>query len=175
LRLPPKQSIADTEAEIAAADPSYTPATTLADLEPLPQLKNWWNQPGHWGSESTFSGFGVGAKEKITDPNLVKVMLRRAVLEVEALQQAGQYDALKFKRWAIGGQEDLERVLASGTTTEQGAAVAASLAAPEAPEQNSAPATLTLAEAEAVVKSWGSDWMSVALNDETKFVVSIPR
>lgn len=119
-----------------------------------------------------FSGFGVGAKEKITDPNLVKVMLRRAVLEVQALQQAGQYDALKFKRWAIGGQEDLERVLASDTTTEQSAAVAASLAAPEAPEQSSAPVTLTLAEAETVVKSWGSDWMSMALNDETKFVVS---
>ncbi|KAK0388105.1 hypothetical protein NLU13_4349 [Sarocladium strictum] len=170
LKLPPKQTIADTEAEIAAADPTYTPATSMADLEPLPQMKTWWNQPGNWGPESQFSGFGVDSRQKITDPSLVKVMLKRAVLEVQALQQSGQYDALKFKRWAIGGKEELDRVMKGELTPEESATVAAGLQA-ETADQNSTPIVPPLEEAEAAVQSWGIDWMSLTLNDETKFVI----
>jgi hypothetical protein len=143
----------------------------MADLEPLPQMKSWWHQPGNWGPESQFSGFSIGARQKITDPNLVKVMLKRAVIEVQALQQTGQYEALKFKRWAVGGKEDLERVLKGELTANDSAAVAASLSAAETPEQSSTAVLPTLEEAEAAVRAWGTDWMSLTLNDETKFVV----
>ncbi|KAH8179116.1 ribosomal subunit 39S domain-containing protein [Sarocladium implicatum] len=171
LALPPKQSIADTEEEIAAADPSYTPATSIAELETIAPIKSWWQQPGHWDSKNEFSGFGVAARQKITDPGLVKVLLRRAVLEVEALKKTGQYDALKFKRWTVGGKREMKRATVSELTPELAEEVVASLTAEET-EKGSERVALPGAEKTAsLLKTLDGEWLKAALDDETKFVL----
>lgn len=171
LPLPPKQTIADTEEEIAAADPSYTPATSIAELESIAPIKSWWQQPGHWDSKNEFSGFGVAARQKITDPSLVKVMLRRAVLEVEALKKTGQYDALKFKRWAVGGKKEMKRTMVSELTPELTEAIATSLTAEESVEGNHGVAAPSTEMAASALQSLDVSWMKAAVDDETKFVV----
>ncbi|KAK4099447.1 hypothetical protein N658DRAFT_568123 [Parathielavia hyrcaniae] len=69
------------------ADPAYTPADTADGLEEVGGIADWWDEPTHWGSEggpaqfvqSVLSPFGPA--EQVTDPVVLEVLARRAVVE----------------------------------------------------------------------------------------------
>ncbi|CCC09712.1 hypothetical protein SMACR_03272 [Sordaria macrospora] len=71
-------------------DPNYEPAASGAGLQEIGGMSDWWNKPEHFrdgGKQFEYQGFA--AQEKITDPRLLKVILRRALVEGLALKKFG--------------------------------------------------------------------------------------
>ncbi|KAH6617727.1 armadillo-type protein [Chaetomium sp. MPI-SDFR-AT-0129] len=81
------RDIIDAEPASAVTDPTYTPAEMATDLAEVGGLGGWWDNPAHWGNEggaaayvqSTVSRFGP--VEKITDPAVLEVLAKRAIVE----------------------------------------------------------------------------------------------
>jgi hypothetical protein len=90
LTLTPRKSSAPRPAEIR--DPGYVMATTSEGLEEVGGLEDWWDQPGHWGPESRFNGFGP--VNKVTDRDCLEVFTRQAVVEALALRVHGLEESL---------------------------------------------------------------------------------
>lgn len=179
LAMPRRRTEATTEQEVASSDPNYTPAASLDDLAEVGDLKTWWDQPGHWGAESSFQGFGRA--DKLLDKELVEVHLRRAVVEVLALRDAGKLSEWAMRKWAEGSGEALRAALKTPVTVaEEGrspslggdaSAIVAQLTSAEEGEADS-PAEVSLDEARELVKSWDSSWKEIVLDTEAKFAVS---
>jgi hypothetical protein len=174
LAFPPKRTEATTEKEAQAIDPNYTPATTLEELDEVGTLKTWWEQPGHWSEQSQFKGFGGTAK--VTDKNIVEAYLRRAVVEVLALKQAGLFSEWATKSWRVGSREELEAAVSAPITVKDGEL---KLPYPISTrslisQDRSAEYTelLTREEAKKMVRRLNPSWKEIALDDEFKFAVS---
>ncbi|KAJ4139854.1 hypothetical protein NW768_001199 [Fusarium equiseti] len=116
LVLPPTHSEALTEREIESVDTGYTPATTIEDLEEIEPLKTWWEQPGHWGEESEFQGFGKAVK--VQDQAVLEVYLRQALVESLSYQQRGLLEEYAAKKWPVGKRSHLDRTLAASIRFE---------------------------------------------------------
>jgi len=176
LVLPPRRTEALTEKELTHNDPTYTPATSIEDLEVAPTLKNWWNQPGHWGEESGFVGFAKAGR--VVEEEILEVYLRRAVVEVLALDQAGKLSEWSTKKWSEGTLETLQQTLsASVTVAEDGtASVSGDVSAiveqlVSDVEDTSVPERISLEEAQSLTRQWDQSWKNLVLNTETKFAI----
>ncbi|POR32160.1 Uncharacterized protein TPAR_07610 [Tolypocladium paradoxum] len=177
LPLPPKRTEATAEKELKSADPTYVPATDAEGLEEINAIKSWWEQPGHWGEESEFRGFG--SPDKVVEKAVVEVYLRRAVVEVLALQEAGAFSQWATKKWRKGDRSDLDQVLAleiqvqDGTASLKGDASSVSQSltaeAEEAVEAHEQP--VSLEEAKEMTKTWDSSWKDLVLDDQVKFAL----
>ncbi|KZZ99417.1 Ribosomal protein L50, mitochondria [Moelleriella libera RCEF 2490] len=184
LVLPPRRSEAATEKELAASDPSYTPATDAQELSEVSRLSAWWDEEGHWGEESQFRGFG--ASDKVVDRAVVEVYLRQAVVEVLALQQTGVLSEWATRKWRRGSRAELDQVLTAKIDVQDGRATLTGdvAAATTAIAQNLAPKDgeedetqlseddrITAGEAREMVKTWDSAWHGLVLNDQMKFAL----
>ncbi|KAK5995315.1 hypothetical protein PT974_03718 [Cladobotryum mycophilum] len=173
--LPAKRSEATTEQELKTADPTYVPAMEADGLEEIGTLSTWWDQPNHWGEESEFKGFG--STQRVVEKDIIEVHLRRAVVEVLALQQAGAFPEWATKRWQEGARAELDEALlftievvdGKATLTKDASAVAESLTSDV--ETDVAREGLTAEEAKGLVKQWDPSWKSIVLNDEVKFAL----
>lgn len=82
---PHSVSVAAPPAEVA--DPAYTPAESADGLEEVGGLGDWWDQPTHWGSEGGAAQFvrdvvsPFGPAERVTDPAMLEVLGKRAIVE----------------------------------------------------------------------------------------------
>lgn len=183
LVLPPRRTEAVAEKELPALDPSYVPATDLADLDEIKPVSTWWQQPGHWGPESEFRGF---AAPKVEDRAVVELYMRRAVVESLALREAGLLDEWAAKNWPAGERAELDQTLAVEVVIEDGkatlkgdtAAIAGRLTSKvEESEPTSEPAAkldakLFAKEAQEIVKALDASWKDVPLTDHhLKFAV----
>jgi hypothetical protein len=80
-------SITVAAAPADVADPRYTPAETAQGLEEVGGLAGWWDKPAHWGSEAGAAQFvrdvvnPFGPAEKVTDPAMLEVLGKRAIVE----------------------------------------------------------------------------------------------
>ncbi|PNY26387.1 Uncharacterized protein TCAP_03681 [Tolypocladium capitatum] len=177
LPLPPKRTEATAEKELKSLDPTYVPATGAEGLEEINPIRSWWEQPGHWGEESEFRGFA--SPDKVAEKAVVEVYLRRAVVEVLALQQAGEFPQWATRKWRRGDRSDLEQALAvemqvqDGTASLKGDAsfVSQSLTAEaeEGAEAHEQPVSLD--EAKEMSKTWDSSWKDLVLDDQVKFAL----
>jgi len=70
---------------LADLDPSYVPASTWDGLERVGGFGGWWKE--NWDPDHPFEGFLP--RDEIKDTNTVTSALRRALIEVFALRQAG--------------------------------------------------------------------------------------
>ncbi|CEI60486.1 hypothetical protein FVEN_g6615 [Fusarium venenatum] len=174
LVLPPSNSEALTENEIGAVDTGYTPATSLEDLEEIDTLKTWWEQPGHWGEESEFQGFGKA--DRVKDQVVLEVYLRQALVEALSYQQRGLLEEYAVKKWPLGNRAHLDRTLSAGILFENGKAqlsshfriVTEKLKAREAEER----VEISADEAQQMVNALDPSWKTVTLdNDHLKFAV----
>lgn len=71
-------------------DPNYEPATSGAGLQEIGGMSDWWNNPEHFrdgGKQFEYKGYA--SPVKVTDPRLLKVILRRALVEGLALKKFG--------------------------------------------------------------------------------------
>ncbi|KAG5963680.1 hypothetical protein E4U56_002609 [Claviceps arundinis] len=124
LALPPKRVEVTPEADAAADDATYVPATNISELVESSPLSTWWDQPGHWGEESEFRGFA--SVEKVTDKRVMEVYLRQATIEALSLRQ--QQDSLPSaagwvtKKWREVSRSDLDQILAAEIVVEKGQA-----------------------------------------------------
>jgi hypothetical protein len=176
LALPSRRTEAPTEKELQSADPTYVPATDAEGLEEIGVLSTWWEQPGHWGEESTFKGFG--STEKIVEKEVLEVYLRRAVVEALALQQTGVFSEWATKKWSEGGsRNELEQALALQVEVQDGKATlkgdASSVVEVLTNESSEAEATsrVSVEEAKEMIKSWDPSWKSIALDNSLRFAV----
>ncbi|KAF7549414.1 hypothetical protein G7046_g8360 [Stylonectria norvegica] len=177
LALPPKRTEAIVDKQIAAIDPSYVPATFVEGLEEIDPLKTWWEQPGHWGEESEFKGFG--STEKVTDRAVLEVYLRRAVVETLALQETGLLSQWATKKWRAGERSELDDVLAVDLKVQDGKATlsgdltaATERLTSDVEESELAAERISVEEARELVKAWDASWKDLALNDTLKFAIS---
>ena len=175
LVLPPRRSEATSEKQAAAEDPNYVPATDAESLEEIGTISTWWDQPGHWGQESEFIGFG--SKKKVQDKDLLEVYLRCAVVEALSLREAGVLSEWATKKWREGTRSDLDQALAvevqvhdgQGTLNGDSAAIASSLRAKT--EEVDRAKRITAEEARQLGKTWDSSWKNLVLDDQLKFAV----
>ncbi|KAL2147554.1 hypothetical protein VTI28DRAFT_8809 [Corynascus sepedonium] len=69
------------------SDPTYTPAESAENLEEVGGLADWWDEPAHWGSEGGAAQYvqsavgPFGPADKITDPVVLEVLGKRAIVE----------------------------------------------------------------------------------------------
>ncbi|KAH6605960.1 ribosomal l50 [Trichoderma cornu-damae] len=176
LTLPPRRTEAATEKELQSSDPAYVPATEAEGLEEIGPLSTWWEQPGHWGEESAFKGFG--STDRVAEREVVEVCLRRAVVEALALQQTGVFPEWATKKWSEGGsRNELEQALALQVEVRDGKATlkgdASSVAeALTSESQETEPATrISVEEAKEMIKSWDPSWKNIALDNSLRFAL----
>ncbi|PTB69183.1 hypothetical protein BBK36DRAFT_1134700 [Trichoderma citrinoviride] len=177
LPLPGRRTEAPAEKELQASDPTYVPATDAEGLEEIGPLSTWWEQPGHWGEESEFKGFGSAVKA--VEKEVVEVHLRRAVVEALALQQAGVFSEWATKKWSEGGSRaQLDQALAAQVEVQDGkatlkgdaSAIAEALTS-EAQEAESTTTSVTAEEAREMLRSWDSSWKNIALDNPLRFAL----
>jgi hypothetical protein len=70
---------------VAELDPSYVPAATWDELESVGGFGRWWKEK--WDPDHGFEGFLP--RDTTTDQNAIVDALRRAIVEVFALREAG--------------------------------------------------------------------------------------
>ncbi|KAH8128931.1 hypothetical protein FP744_10007622 [Trichoderma asperellum] len=176
LALPYRRSEAPTEKEVQASDPTYVPATEAEGLEEIGALSTWWEQPGHWGEESVFKGFG--SSEKVVEKEVLEVYLRRAVVEALALQQTGAFSEWATKKWSEGAsRNELEQALALQVEVQDGKAtlkgdvssVVEALTS-ELPEAESTE-KISVEEAKEMIKSWDPSWKNIVLDNSLRFAL----
>lgn len=175
IALPPRRTEAATEKELESTDPSYVPAESIEDLGEVSSLKSWWDQPGHWGEESEFKGFA--STEKVAERDIIEVYLRRAFVEVLALQETGAFSEWGTKKWREGSRSDVDAALAAELSVQNGNASlkgdAAAIADSLTTDVEDASVTrISNEEAGELIKTWDASWQEVALNDQVKFAVS---
>lgn len=175
LVLPPRRSEATPEAELKSSDPTYVPATVAEGLEEIGTTKTWWEQPGHWGEESVFKGFG--STDKVLDKSVLEVYVRRAVVEALALQQTGALPEWVAKRWRAGERGDLQQALAvevqvqDGKATLKGDVSAVTSQLTSEVEEPESVDRVSVEEARELVKAWDASWKDLVLDDYLKFAV----
>ncbi|ENH65393.1 hypothetical protein FOQG_01303 [Fusarium oxysporum f. sp. raphani 54005] len=118
LVLPPSHSEAMTEKEVESVDTEYTPATSIDDLEEISPVKTWWDQPGHWGEESEFQGFG--SANRVEDQAVMEIYVRQALVESLSYQQRGLLEEYAVKKWPFGDRAHLDRTLSVGIRFKDG-------------------------------------------------------
>ncbi|GAB1316139.1 Large ribosomal subunit protein mL50 [Madurella fahalii] len=79
-------------------DPSYKPAETAEGLEEVGGLADWWDQPAHWSHALVPTTFGRAPADKVTDPFLLQVLARRAVVEALVAVRHGRADRKRLDR-----------------------------------------------------------------------------
>jgi len=179
LTLPPKRTEATPESQLKSSDPTYVPATDAEGLEEISTITTWWDQPGHWGAESEFDAFGSVAK--VADKEIVEVYLRRAVVELLALQESGVFADWATKKWNEGDRSALDSTLAveiqvqDGKASLNGDASSLSQGLTAELEEVDTPERVTLDEAKELVKAWDPAWKSIALDEQAKFAVCLPH
>ncbi|KAL7817547.1 hypothetical protein V8C44DRAFT_321012 [Trichoderma aethiopicum] len=177
LPLPGRRTEAPAEKELQASDPTYVPAADAEGLEEIGPLSTWWEQPGHWGEESEFKGFGSAVK--VVDKDVLEVYLRRAVVEALALQQKGVFSEWATKKWSEGGSRgELDLALAAQVEVQDGkatlkgdaSAIAEALTS-EVEEAEPSTTSLTVEEAREMIKSWDSSWKNITLDNPLRFAL----
>ncbi|KAI0129910.1 ribosomal subunit 39S-domain-containing protein [Xylariales sp. AK1849] len=105
-RLPTKRQQA--ERPDAVSDPSYVAATVAGGLDSVGGLERWWDSREHWDPSGNFEGFK--AKKKIEHPDILEVVVIRAVAEASVLKMSKR-EAYLVATWPIGGKEEFERCI----------------------------------------------------------------
>ncbi|KAG5664840.1 hypothetical protein KAF25_008574 [Fusarium avenaceum] len=175
LVLPPNHSEAMTEKEIESVDTGYTPATTIDELEEIEPLKTWWEQPGHWGEESEYKGFGNA--NRIQDEAVLEIYLRQALVESLSYQQRGLLEEYAAKKWPIGDRAHLDRTLSVGIRFKDGKPLLSTHFRIVTEKLKARPAELenveiSPEEARQIVSAWDPSWKTATLDsDHLKFAV----
>lgn len=157
----------------------YEPAKTLDDLVEPPSLRDWWEQPGHWGHINQFKGFAPS--EKTQSREVVEFYLRRAVAEVLALRQAGKLtESVQGEKWNPPSKTALEAdnvtiVVNDGVgSVENGSQIVEELGRKGTHQEwRKLWSWITQEKAQEMMKGWDGSWKDIRLDDELKFGVSL--
>lgn len=161
-------------------DPDYVPAVRADGLEEVGGLASWWEDPDHWGQSKQYVGFGP--TEKVLDPVLLAVLVRRAVIEAVVMRRFAPNIMRPEGLLAVtrGQQELLDTVEVPLVAAEDGSVTLEengdwrkvwtrlSKVKQESDEvkKGAAPQPeLTPDEAKTLVQKWGSEWKSLKLLD----------
>jgi hypothetical protein len=164
-------------------DPSYVPATTADGLEEVGGLEGWWDNPEHWGSSKDYRGFGP--VNKVTDPAVLEVLTKQAV--VEAIAVVAQVKSLKKATDLMLDYGNKDQAILANTEIVAGPDGAAALKSEKdvkgiqgviqrnVQSQKDSPEAYIPSpeEAREMIKAWGSSWKATQLKDPfVKFYVS---
>jgi hypothetical protein len=149
----------------------------IRSTRPPKRQANWWEDPEHWSASKEYVGFGP--QEKVTDPAVLEVLTRRAVVEALIYTRYAEKGCKNPLR-EIGGREEMERALkVEVDVAEDGTAtlkksfkpVWADLNRPT-PEGKPVAPEISPADAQQLAKSWDPKWKTISLRDPvTKFAV----
>ncbi|KAF4447482.1 hypothetical protein F53441_8966 [Fusarium austroafricanum] len=176
LVLPPSHSEALTEKEIESVSTEYTPATTIDDLEEIAPVKTWWDQPGHWGEESEFQGFGNA--NRVEDGAVLEIYLRQALVEALSYEQRGLLKEYTTKKWPLGDRAHLDRTLSVGIRFKDGKPLLSTHWSVVTEKLKAQPAEIeekveiSAEEAQQMVNALDPSWKTATLDDDhLKFAI----
>lgn len=166
-------------------DAVYTPALTAEGLEEVGGVADWWEDDKHWSPSLEYVGFGP--REKITDPAVLEVLTRRAVVEALAVREVEGEEALGAS-WQAGGQEALSKALSIQPVVGENGAVRldgdittvvedlkSQPVAEDLEQQSQEDFALPAEQAVEFRKSWDKSWKTISLDDpRLKFAVWRP-
>ncbi|KAK0616763.1 hypothetical protein B0T14DRAFT_546876 [Immersiella caudata] len=155
-------------------DPTYVPATTAEGLEQVGGLDGWWDQPEHWGPSKQYVGFG--AAEKVTDPSVLEVLTKQAIVEAIVMRSfvkditkatalmadLGAEDQARLAGVEIVAGPDGTAVLKDEKDMGRIQGLIRNAGGRGDPDGHYRPSP---EEAKSMIKSWGSSWKSVELKD----------
>lgn len=194
LVLPPSDvAVAQREDELEADGVSYQPADSAQGLEVVGGLGGWFERDEHWGASKRYAGFAP--TQRVADPSLLELNVRRAVAEALAVAAAGggatsDKAPLLTGLWERGGREEAERALGLRLEVRGDGAVGVVAADAEGivsglrwdPEAGSSVAKVgdevgrqqfSPDEAREIVQSWDQGWKNISLHDvQLKFAVT---
>lgn len=164
-------------------DAVYTPALTAEGLEEVGGVADWWEDDKHWSPSLEYVGFGP--REKITDPAVLEVLTRRAVVEALAVREVEGDEALGAS-WQAGGQEALLKALSIKPVVGENGAVKldgditsvvedlkSQPVAEGLEQQSQEDFALPAEQAIEFRKSWDKSWKTISLDDpRLKFTVN---
>ncbi|KAJ4303857.1 hypothetical protein N0V88_001454 [Collariella sp. IMI 366227] len=160
----------------SVTDSAYTPAETADGLEEVGGLAGWWDNPAHWGDAERGARAFVqdvaapfGPSEKVTDPAVLEVLARRAVVESLVVERFAPGEKNKklvarLMRFAQAGDRigkfmRIEVVAAPNGRVVQAAEEPAPLPTPE--------------EAQKYIQSWKQGWRKAELKSPVvKFFIA---
>lgn len=190
LALPPDEITVAPRADTAkqeAAD--YIPAQHAQGLDIVGGLKGWFERDDHWGPTKRYTGFTP--TNRVQDPALLELSVRRAVVEALAVSAGGaEEEALLAGLWERGEKEDAVRALGLGVEVTEGGdaklvgdvegVVRALRWDPEAPgsvasaDEEVGRQRFTAEEAREIVQTWDKSWKGISLRDvRLKFAVCV--
>ncbi|KAK4133718.1 hypothetical protein BT67DRAFT_41367 [Trichocladium antarcticum] len=184
--------ITDAPAPATVTDATYIPAETADGLEEVGGLADWWEDPSHGAADTVRAAaraFGPADGNKITDPAVLEVLARRAVVEalvvgkfVTGGSRGKKVDVLFAA--SANGEEAVERIAKADVVAgEEGAATLGDfrdwqrvwdlLRLRVKRKGKKVEATqLTPEVAREMVQSWGPGWRKAELRDPViKFFV----
>jgi len=180
LVLPGDVEIAPNPSQVP--DPEYVPALTGDGLEEVGGLQGYWEDDSHWTESKEIQIFG--RKDKVTDPAVLEVLTRQAVVESLAVQgQEGSGGEVTLKGpWPRGGAAERAAALRVQITVVEDASASLSgdvsgvarglVEIPDAEAAEASHELLDAGEARELVNSWDSSWKQVSLQDAAlKFAV----
>lgn len=190
--IPPEFSYAPAPG--AAGD--YVPAKSAEGLEEVGGLEGWWDVEGHLTDADRLRVFSERG-EKVTDPGVLEVLIRQAVVEGLVVQGKVGGEMLTA-RWGATGKDgmsrtagvevvvseagdvtltgDLSGVLSGLKESAEAQPAQEAVSEQETAEQEAAAEQaeelLTAEEAKEMIKSWDRAWRKVPLTDPSlKFAV----
>lgn len=169
----------------------YVPAQTAEGLEEVGGLEGWWDVEGHLGEADKLRVFSERVGAKVTEPSVLEVLVRQAV--VEALVVQGKGGEMLMGRWGALDKEAMVRAGGVGITVSEAGDVTLTgdlgavleglkmeeevtaqeplekeASGGEAAAKQPEPAPeelLTAEEASEMIKSWDHTWRKVPLTD----------
>lgn len=164
-------------------DMAYVPAESGAKLEEVGGLKDYWEDDSRW--DASFVPLGFGPREKITDPAVLEVATRRAVVEAIVFRDSADALATDLRltgSWGLGGAEDAAAALGVQITVADDGAVTlagdvsrvvSGLADRSSAEANAASGgVMDVGEARELIGTWDQSWKDISLEDNgLKFAV----
>ena len=183
-----ERTLAPKPKELTDAD--YEAAATWDGLEHIGGVQDWWDRPGHWGTESKFTSFAP--TELVHDKDVLEVLTRQAVLEILALRAAGQEEAMTALL-APNSRQALDRALSLTIDVREDGGVAlegdfdsvcrevqripaVQDGADTAEEVTPQHAVLSPDEARQLSAAWDANWKAISLEDaRLKFAVGDPQ
>ncbi|KAK0644196.1 hypothetical protein B0T16DRAFT_447920 [Cercophora newfieldiana] len=156
-------------------DPTYSPATNADGLEEVGGLDGWWDNPEHWGPSKNYSGFGP--VDKVTDPAVLEVLTKQAVVEAITVVALTK-DIAEATNMMVDLEGEDQATVANteiiagpmGTAwfrdkkTLEGIQMLLKRAG-QTQTETSGPYIPSPEEAKEMIKSWGSGWKATRIED----------
>lgn len=180
VRVPGKRTEAAAEDDVKGADSTYVPATHISELDAVPLVKEWFDDPTNMGAGNGFHGFAPAKGRVITQPDIIKAHVWQALAEALCMRDAGRSARGVSKRLRVPSAALLDKVMQIEIEVLHGQAKIKDAQAAKAIADELRPMPgdsahgepiMSLEKAKKVLETAGEGWTDIILAEDVKFIV----